>query len=137
MSVITIQVGQCGNQIGEKLFDTLVSDCFDAPNSWRKKGLDVQELLKKCNNVYVKQSKQCFFSDESEQSTANARAVLIDMESKVVNKLLRRDNNSINNGFDWKFRDKNAFTQKKGSGNNWYDLKILLSCATLSKWGFD
>ncbi len=132
MSIITVQVGQCGNQIGEKLYDTIVSDCFDAPSSWTRKALDVQELLRKCNIDYVEQSKRCFFeetsnsnehSDLARSSTNdgpvyNARAVLIDMESKVVNKLIRRENNLID-GFNWKFRDKNSYTQKKGSGNNW------------------
>jgi tubulin delta len=121
MSVVTVQVGQCGNQIGEKLFDTIVSDCFDASNSWKRKPLDVQELLKTYNTEYVEQSMSYFFSDENERSkdcATTARAVLIDMESKVVNKLLRRENKATN-GFDWRFREKNSFTLKKGSGNNW------------------
>ena len=30
MSVIGIQIGQCGNQIGEKIFQTILEDCFQS-----------------------------------------------------------------------------------------------------------
>jgi hypothetical protein len=40
-----------------------------------------------------------------------ARSILIDMESKVVNKLLF--NSKCN------FREENSYTLKTGSGNNW------------------
>ena len=48
------------------------------------------------------------------------RAVLIDMESKVVNKLVSKENYGLKAGnFSFKFRESNTYTQKKGSGNNW------------------
>lgn len=118
MSIINIQVGQCGNQIGEKLFETIISDCFESPQSWSKKALDTQSLLKTLNQDYVDDCKKRFFietEDKNEPNSLIARSLLIDMESKVVNKLLRRPTTSI----PWKYRDSNSYTQKKGSGNNW------------------
>ena len=130
MSVITLQIGQCGNQIGEKLFETIVSDCYDTPASWSKRGLDVQQQLKSLNIEYINESKERFFyendfkdsNDFAKSSYAdantqyNARSILIDMENKVVNKLLHK---STNSNFNWKFSEKNSYTRKKGSGNNW------------------
>jgi tubulin delta len=119
MSIINIQVGQCGNQIGEKLFETIISDCFESSQSWSKKALDTQSLLKTLNQDYIDECKKRFFIETSEgKSESNsliARSLLIDMESKVVNKLLRRPMTSV----PWKYRDSNSYTQKKGSGNNW------------------
>lgn len=33
MSIVTVQLGQCGNQVGEELFDII---CSDAPDGQRK-----------------------------------------------------------------------------------------------------
>lgn len=133
MSIITIQVGQCGNQIGEKLFDSIVSDCYDTPNSWSKRALDVQQLLKNSNQDYINESKYRFFyendyefndyarnsslENSSDTATCDARSILIDMENKVVNKLLRKQSES--SSFKWRFCERNSYTRKKGSGNNW------------------
>jgi tubulin delta len=129
MSIITLQVGQCGNQIGEKLFETIVSDCFETPTKWSKRALDVQQLLKSCNQDYIYESKQRFFYEndfdtnefsKNSQTDNNpqhiARSILIDMESKVVNKLLRKPSDP---NFNWKYSEHNSYTRKKGSGNNW------------------
>ena len=60
--------------------------------------------------------------DESEtrvssekSSLLHARSVLVDMESKVVNRLLY----SASTRHRWQYRAENCYTQKKGSGNNW------------------
>jgi hypothetical protein len=123
MSVVTIQIGQCGNQIGEKLFETLFSDCYDLPNASR-----LNRKLANENELYVSESMARFFTQDESltrevklsssdcESSLFARSVLIDMESKVVNKLLY--NNSSKR--QWSFRQSNSYTQKKGSGNNWY-----------------
>ena len=80
----------------------------------------------KLNKNYITDSIDRFFTyeqyqDEQELKNSNnaytmyGRSVLIDMESKVVNKLLYNlpGNNKC------KFREENSYTQKKGSGNNW------------------
>jgi tubulin delta len=148
MSIITLQVGQCGNQIGEKLFETIVSDCYDvksqikqsnlkrayslnALNSTGSKEIEPKNEFSKLNDDYVYESKKRFFTELDYQNEAElknsqnpnydvlyARSVLIDMESKVVNKLIYSDKNTFINS-KWKYREENSYTQKKGSGNNW------------------
>lgn len=115
MSIITVQIGQCGNQVGEKLFETILSDCYDYGTN------NKQTRPSSSNQNYVEESERRFFAsedrinDEDDQSPLlYARSVLVDMESKVVNKLLFNQTNKR-----LKFRPGNSFTQKKGSGNNW------------------
>ena len=108
MSVITVQIGQCGNQIGEKFFDTLISDCFDYRPNRNQINLS---YFNKLNQDYTQECVERFFS-QSESGQKFARGVLIDMESKVVNKILGKSERYL-------FRAENAYTQKKGSGNNW------------------
>ena len=126
MSIITIQIGQCGNQIGEKLFETIISDCLESTCSYssvfRFKPVASSQASLKLNENYIAESKQRFFhqdceSDETGRSEPrlSARAVLIDMESKVVNKLVHKSNDNLT----WLFREENCYTQKRGSGNNW------------------
>jgi tubulin delta len=147
MSIITLQIGQCGNQIGEKLFETIVSDCYDVKsqskqcnlkrayslnslNSIESKEIEPRSEFNKLNDDYLYESKKRFFTeldyqDETELKNSDvnndvlyARSVLIDMESKVVNKLIYNDKGTYINS-KWKYREDNSYTQKKGSGNNW------------------
>jgi hypothetical protein len=125
MSIITVQIGQCGNQIGEKLFETLISDCYDCNTIYqnnKSRTHYISNHVRRLNENYVNESVNRFFTENEKASddgdevsnTLYARSVLIDMESKVVNKLLYNQGNT-----KLKFRDKNSYTQKKGSGNNW------------------
>ena len=122
--MITIQVGQCGNQIGEKLFDTLAKDLQD-PNSIitatnRFKPRQIQQAEIDINESYVQEVKERFFTETSDNSSVlMPRAVLIDMESKVVNKLVTKKSNAASS-YTCQFREANSYSQKKGSGNNWY-----------------
>ncbi|CAF0743996.1 unnamed protein product [Brachionus calyciflorus] len=112
MSIITVQIGQCGNQIGEKLFDTIISDSLEFKPNKNQTNLNYYKTL---NENYVEDCKERFFSycDNSyRQDKLYARSILVDMESKVVGKLLNQESNYI-------FRSSNSYTQKKGSGNNW------------------
>lgn len=54
MSVITIQLGQCGNQVGREVFDAICTDLHST------NGLCSQ----KENDSYQTASKERFFSDE-------------------------------------------------------------------------
>ena len=88
MSIITLQIGQCGNQIGEKLFETIVSDCYDTPLTWSKRALDVQQQLKSLNPNYINESKERFFyENDFELRLLQGR---IQIESDCV--ALRSDN---------------------------------------------
>ena len=105
MSTITVQLGQCGNQIGTQLFSTLHRDATSPSSSpcYREVSLD-----------------RYFYSCSQENASTSgeplqARAVLVDMESKVVqNSLVAAKKTEI-----WSFDEKSVYSEKQGSGNNW------------------
>ncbi|KAG8518260.1 Tubulin delta chain, partial [Galemys pyrenaicus] len=104
MSLITLQLGQCGNQIGFEVFDALFRDSH-CPH-----GL----CCKRENEEYQASCKERFFSEE-EHGVPMARAVLVDMEPKVINQTLSKAAQSGR----WKYDQHSCFCQKQGSGNNW------------------
>ncbi|XP_047449438.1 tubulin delta chain [Mugil cephalus] len=97
MSVVTVQLGQCGNQVGQELFDII---CSDAQEGQRK--------------TYSTASCERFFH-QTTQGDLVARAVLIDMEPKVINHSMTK---AAKTG-RWRYGEKSHFSQKQGSGNNW------------------
>ncbi|XP_043338471.1 tubulin delta chain isoform X3 [Cervus canadensis] len=104
MSIVTVQLGQCGNQIGFEVFDVLFNDSH-CPG-----GL----CSKRENEAYQASCKERFFSEE-ENGVPVARAVLVDMEPKVINQTLSK---AARSGW-WKYGQHSCFCQKQGSGNNW------------------
>ncbi|XP_017395211.1 tubulin delta chain [Cebus imitator] len=104
MSIVTVQLGQCGNQIGFEVFDALLRD------SHSSQGL----CSKRENEAYQTSCKERFFSEE-ENGVPIARAVLVDMEPKVINQTLSK---AAQSG-QWKYGKHACFCQKQGSGNNW------------------
>ena len=100
--IVTIQVGQCGNQTGWKFW----------------------ELLLKQHSKYNKSGKyddamSSFFRNTDQDSTLpvgteinqlKARAVLVDMEQGVTNQIIKSDIGQI---FD------NIINDVSGAGNNW------------------
>ena len=89
--------------------------------------ISFQQQLKSLNPNYINESKERFFyendfesnqfsKNSSNESTHIARSILIDMENKVVNKLLNKPSDL---NFNWKYSQHNSYTRKKGSGNNW------------------
>ncbi|XP_068174302.1 tubulin delta chain [Antennarius striatus] len=96
MSVVTVQLGQCGNQVGPELFDMICSDAAGG-----------QEL-------YSRGSWERFFRRTAHGDLV-ARAVLVDMEPKVINQSLTRAAKSGR----WRYGEASHFSQKQGSGNNW------------------
>ncbi|XP_004397724.1 PREDICTED: tubulin delta chain isoform X2 [Odobenus rosmarus divergens] len=104
MSIVTVQLGQCGNQIGFEVFDALYTD------SHCPQGL----CSKRENEAYQASCKERFFSEE-ENGVPVARAVLVDMEPKVTNQTLSKAAQSGR----WKYGQHSCFCQKQGSGNNW------------------
>ncbi|KAF6300077.1 tubulin delta 1 [Rhinolophus ferrumequinum] len=104
MSIVTLQLGQCGNQIGFEVFDALFSDSHCPQRLCSKRE----------NEAYQASCKERFFSEE-ENGVPIARAVLVDMEPKVINQTLLKAAQSGR----WKYGQHSGFCQKQGSGNNW------------------
>ncbi|XP_004643087.1 tubulin delta chain [Octodon degus] len=103
MSIVTVQLGQCGNQIGFEVFDVLFND------SQCSQGF----CSKRENEAYQTSCKERFFREEN--GVPIARAVLVDMEPKVINQVLSK---AAQPG-RWKYSPHACFCQKQGSGNNW------------------
>nr|XP_046246351.1 tubulin delta chain [Scatophagus argus] len=97
MSLVTVQLGQCGNQLGPELFDII---CSDALEGQRK--------------VYSTASCERFFR-QTARGDLVARAALVDMEPKVINQSISRAPKSGK----WRYGETSHFSQKQGSGNNW------------------
>ncbi|NXE63534.1 TBD protein, partial [Calcarius ornatus] len=104
MSIVTVQLGQCGNQIGHEVFSALCSDIRGTH------GLCSKEE----NQSYQDCCKERFFCQE-ESAVPVARAVLVDMEPKVISQALSM---AASSGL-WSYSSRSHFCQKQGSGNNW------------------
>ncbi|XP_054471644.1 tubulin delta chain [Anoplopoma fimbria] len=97
MSIVTVQLGQCGNQVGHELFDVISSDALQGQRK-----------------VYSTAAWERFFH-QTTRGELVARAVLIDMEPKVINQSMSR---AAKSGM-WRYGETSHFSQKQGSGNNW------------------
>lgn len=98
MAVVVVQLGQCGNQLGVELFDVLSCDC----------------LLEPQRSSYWTASRERFFH-LTQTGELVSRAVMIDMEPKVISQSLSR---ALRTG-QWRYGESSFFSQKQGSGNNW------------------
>ena len=87
MSCIVLQLGQCGNQVGQHIFDTLIEDNL-APSN--------QSKLPKTNyssvHDYIRHSLDRFFIQYENKLTA--RALVIDTELKVIENLMNEKSQS-------------------------------------------
>lgn len=110
MSVVTLQLGQCGNQIGGELFDLLIEDAAKLNSQFISKSVD-----RKVIQDYEEEVVERFFTRDKTGTLLNARAVMIDMESKVISQTLTEARKTGK----WTYPTGQQFCQKRGSGNNW------------------
>lgn len=108
--VITLQVGQCGNQIGQELWSQL---CMEH-------GIGIDGILKpeaeKENNrtgLYTDDRKEIFFYQADDEHYV-PRALLIDLEPRVINQIQTGPCSDL-------YNSENIFISKEGggAGNNW------------------
>jgi tubulin delta len=98
MSVLTLQFGQCGNQIGHHLFSLISQD------------------LKHSNSCYSSESTERWFRIEPD-GTSVARALLVDTEQKAIAEINKKQwaADSV-----WKYDKRNIIAHSDGgTGNNW------------------
>ncbi|PRP81836.1 epsilon tubulin [Planoprotostelium fungivorum] len=110
--LITIQVGQCGNQIGWKFWETALKEHA----SYNKGGVFDESLSTFFRNVDTR------YTDPQEIPVGDgrgairglkARAILVDMEEGVTNKIFQ--DKTMRDLFD----SQQLLTDRSGSGNNW------------------
>ena len=89
-----IQVGQCGNQVGNAFFTSLFNELSTSSPAHQASGLNT------------------FFHSTSTSTTSTANSLLIDMEPKVVETLINEDK-------AFTYNPNYAITDQGGSGNNW------------------
>ncbi|NWI87805.1 TBD protein, partial [Pitta sordida] len=104
MSIVTVQLGQCGNQVGHEVFSSLCSDIRGTHGLCSRRE----------NESYQAACQERFFCQEG-SAVPVARAVLVDMEPKVISQALSMAARSGS----WKYSEQSHFCQKQGSGNNW------------------
>jgi len=107
MSVVTIQLGQCGNQIGTSLFNALMADATTPPSYSSQTSVS--------NEAYEEEVSERFFCQHDCSHIYTARAVMVDTEPKVINQCILQAQKSAK----WAFSQEASFYKKKGSGNNW------------------
>ena len=95
MSIIFIQIGQCGNQLCLKLFSDFLKELRNSPDS-----------------IAFKTIETFFHKDINNKLLANA--ILIDMESKVIEKCFVEAKKA---GFE--YNKDYVIKKQSGSGNNW------------------
>jgi tubulin gamma len=106
--IITLQVGQCGNQIGGEFWKQLcLEHHIDAS------GELIQPVSNSTNAAVVADRKDVFFY-QSDDDKYIPRALLIDLEPRVVHKLAAGDRRLL-------FNPENVFVSSDGggAGNNW------------------
>lgn len=103
MSVVTVLLGQCGNQIGHQLYSTLYEDTAPCVKAKARN-----------QTSYTESSLERFF-DCRDGGRVSPRAVLVDMESKVVQRTVSLAKRSKL----WEYDERCVYTQQTGSGNNW------------------
>lgn len=108
--MLTVQFGQCGNQLGRDLFSKVSAD-LDSPSTGVSYG---------ANYEYVESATEKWFDGITEGGRHLARAILVDTEEKVVSRICKDANAS------WAYRASNVICQSGGGcANNWaYGYKI-------------
>ncbi|XP_076622105.1 tubulin delta chain [Colletes latitarsis] len=102
--MLTVQFGQCGNQLGHTLFSKLSADieCVNTGVSYNT------------NYQYSEDTFNKWFNGISKQGKRLARAILVDTEQKVINKMCN------DTTIPWTYWNKNIICQADGGcANNW------------------
>ena len=102
--MLTIQFGQCGNQLGHALFSKISSDmeCVNTGVSYN------------ANYQYSEDTFNKWFNGISKENKRLARAILVDTEQKVINDICN------DASIPWAYWTKNVVCQAGGGcANNW------------------
>ena len=86
MSVVSVQLGQCGNQIGTDLFNTIMKDASSPPS--------YSSCTSLLNQTYGEEVFDRFFFQCESSKNYTARAVLVDTEPKVINQSIMQSQDS-------------------------------------------
>ena len=87
MSIVTVQLGQCGNQVGASFYSLLTEDATRPPK--------FSSLESTQNKIYEEETIERFFTVKDGQKSNNegktlleAKCVMVDMEPKVIQQIM-------------------------------------------------
>ncbi|VDM31558.1 unnamed protein product [Hydatigera taeniaeformis] len=107
MAVVSLLIGQCGNQTGLEFFKTIYNDNY---GEYSKRDTHLE-------HEFVNESMETFFRIKGKGTHCllpEARCVRVDMEDKVIQQI----DSETNHHCGWRY-SQNSFVAKRGSGNNW------------------
>eukprot|EP00879_Flechtneria_rotunda_P011109 GHRR01011606.1.p1 GENE.GHRR01011606.1~~GHRR01011606.1.p1 ORF type:complete len:323 (+),score=115.99 GHRR01011606.1:206-1174(+) len=105
MPIVTVQLGQCGNQLGVSWFDSLAAELFSSGN------------LGTCAaDAYFEQHAANAATRSNSTKQWTARAVMVDMEPKVIYSAKQQ---AVASNHSWCYGKNCAVSGQSGSGNNW------------------
>eukprot|EP00435_Cladocopium_sp_Y103_P064969 s163_g26.t1 len=105
MSTVTLQLGQCGNQLGAEVFARLYQEAEAAPVS----------LSESIHKVFFRQARGR--GSDATKALPLARAVLVDTEPRVVQRCLQ--GNEVGEPRLWRYAAQQAVHHAGGAANNW------------------
>merc|ERR1712070_603050 len=109
--LITVQVGQCGNQVGARFWDLALRE-HAAHAKGGKFDTSMSSVFRNVDTRYEDPKEIPVGDGRQPIRSLKARAVMVDMECGVVNKLMRSPIGEI-------FDSKTTITDVSGAGNNW------------------
>lgn len=101
MAVVTIQVGQCGNQLGQAFFETMIGEAAGSSQLVRERVIET------------------YFQRDPQADRVVANALLVDMEPKVVQKCVLSEKKTSEGMPTWSYDPVQTYFKQGGSGNNW------------------
>ncbi|KAI1707129.1 tubulin/FtsZ family, GTPase domain-containing protein [Ditylenchus destructor] len=101
-SIITVHVGQCGNQIGDAFWNTMCEEHGIGPDG---------SLT--CEDKQGEDRKEMFFYESDLGNRYVPRSVLVDLEPRVLNRIMSRE--PVLHNIDNVFQSPGG----QGAGNNW------------------
>ncbi len=116
MSIISVQTGQCGNQLGFALLESLYAHLRTSvtPGEYNA---ELDSFFRPADSGF--DASMGFFGDYYTDGASpvklRARAVCVDTEPKVVNSIYSRS--CANAG--WEYSSENVLYRHGGAGNNW------------------
>jgi len=111
--LVTVQLGQCGNQIGRRFWAELLHEAVAQQQTGCSKGRYDAAMSAFFRNLDDRYDPAVELSVGSELSSLRARAILIDTEEAVVSETLRDP------VFGDLFEESQLITDVSGAGNNW------------------
>ena len=105
--IITVQVGQCGNQIAMRFWDLALREY----KLYHQKGIFTDSLSSFFKNLDINEGHTKELGIGDAIHTLRARSVVVDMEVGVINNMLRSDIGGL-------FDSSQIVSSISGAGNN-------------------